>query len=203
MDDDGAGRFARRIDDDLAAELGFDLQVWHFRHHEAAVGQRGVHHVRAGDVLVDADARNGPVGADRACGDVVQAERRHVHGRLRAAAEPDERDGAHAGQHGPSRKHIHIGREARRLFPVRRNCQIPYPKQAPRLTPQPNDADFQQSWLINGEEGFSPFPATGGRRPNPSLHPRAERDLSFSLREEIPCLSRTGRPLPPHPRSFS
>ena len=92
MDDDGAGRLAGLVDDDLAAELRLDLLIGHRRHFEAAVVERGVHDIGAGDVLVDADRR-----ADRPhrAGDrVVQLQLRQLERRRAAAGHAEQRHGA-------------------------------------------------------------------------------------------------------------
>ena len=71
------------------------LLVGDRRQHEAFVGERGIHHVGAGDALVDADLR---AHRDRAGREIVELERRHLQ-RRRACR---QRRGADAGEQQPA-----------------------------------------------------------------------------------------------------
>ena len=85
-----------------------DLLIGDGRQHEAFVGERRIHHVGAGDALVDADVR---AHRDRAGREIVELERRHLQ-RRRACR---KRRGTDAGEQQPARQ-MQIGGMTKRVF---------------------------------------------------------------------------------------
>src|SRR5690606_38077484 len=109
VNDDGTGSLARRVDNNLPAELRLDLLVWHRRNRETAIGQRGIHQFRRSNPAIHADARNGASRLYGSGGDLVEPQRGHIHGGPRTSGEAEHGGCANPGKHGSAGDHFFGG----------------------------------------------------------------------------------------------